>query len=192
MSNEVFYSMKSFEELSAVAGTVGLISAIISLVVFVALVILMIASWWNVFDKMGEKGWKCLIPFYGRYTLFACVWEAKIYFISLALSVVSFVMSVYGVVLLTWQMFSYAMESFGAMMGADLTAIAAFLPSEGGVGVLLFAALFSLVSFVVNMILNWRLVKCFGFGIGFFLGITFFPMIFVPILAFGNAYFDYY
>ena len=78
------------------------------------------------------------------------------------------------------------------MMGVDLTAIAAFLPSEGGVGVLLFAALFSLVSFVVNMILNWRLVKCFGFGIGFFLGITFFPMIFVPVLASGNAYFDYY
>lgn len=192
MMNDILTAFGNAEEMVTVSGMFGVASAIISLVISVAFVVLMIASWWNVYDKMGEKGWKCLIPFYGRYTLFACVWEAKIYFISLALNVVSFCMSVYGIVILTWQIFAYMMESVGVMMGVDIAALSAYLPTEGGLGILLFSILFSLASLCVKMILNWRMVKCFGYGIGFFLGITFFPAIFVPILAFGNAYFDYY
>lgn len=161
--------------------------AIGSLVVTLAIIILMIVSWWFIYDKMGEKGWKCLIPFYGRYTLFSCVWEGKVYWISLVLSALSFVMSVYGAVVLMFGFMSAFLEPF-----IDVALVTAYLPTSGGVGIMLFASIFSFAAFIVQMILNWRMVKCFGYGIGFFLGITLFPLIFIPILAFGNAYFDYY
>lgn len=181
------FDLAALENMGVAIGTVEIISAIVSLCISLAYIVLMIASWWCIYDKMGEKGWKCLIPFYGRYTLFSCVWEAKIYFISLALNVVSFALSIYGSVILAFSVFSMFLESF-----VDMTAVSVYLPTSGGIGVLLFAGLFSLVSFIVKMILNWRMVKCFGYGIGFFLGLTIFPAVFVPVLAFGNAYFDYY
>lgn len=193
MTNDVYSSMDSVMDMFAAYGTVALVSTIVAVVLNLALIVLMIASWWTVYDKMGEKGWKCLIPFYGRYTLFSCVWEGKIYFISLALRAVSIVMSLYGAIVIAWQVMASMVDMFSAMFGAEtMTAVSAILPATGGAGVLLFAGIFSLAWGVVNLILNWRMVKCFGYGIGFFLGITFFPVIFVPVLAFGNAYFDYY
>ena len=174
----IFSSLES----TAVIGAV-----IAGLVLPAALTILMIVSWWIIYDKMGEKGWKCLIPFYGRYTLFACVWEGKIYFISLLITALSVVLSAYGAVVLSFSMIMPFLAEF-----ADVSMIASFIPASGGVGIILFSSIFSFAAWLVQMILNWRMVKCFGYGIGFFLGITFLPMIFYPVLAFGNAYFDYY
>lgn len=178
-------------DLTSVFSTVDAVSAmvagIVGLVITLGLVILMIVSWWLIYDKMGEKGWKCLIPFYGRYILFGCVWEAKIYFISLLISILSVVLSVYGAVVLTFSMIMPLVSAF-----VDVSFLATIIPATGGVGIILFSSIFSFVSFAIQMILNWRMVKCFGYGIGFFLGITFLPYIFYPVLAFGNAYFDYY
>ena len=143
-----------------------------------AISILLIRSWWIIYDKMGEKGWKCLIPFYGRYLLFHMVWEGKIYFISLALEVIA--------------------SFFSAYIAADLLAgvFAGSIGVIGGItvstGLFLFAAIFSAISFAMRMMLNWRMVKCFGHGIGYFLGITFLPIFFLPILAYGRSYYDYY
>jgi len=39
------------------------------LVLSIAVWILVLVSWWKVFEKAGEKWWKCLIPIYNLYIL---------------------------------------------------------------------------------------------------------------------------
>lgn len=152
------------------------IISILGLALPIAVSVLMICSWWILYDKMGEKGWACLIPFYGRYLLFKRVWEGKIYFISLVLSSIAVLFDVY-----------MAVHVVTSLMEVSEAANIA-----GGAGLVIFTVIFSFISFVVEMMLNWRMTKCFGHGIGYFLGIMLMPVIFVPILAFGSSYYDYY
>ncbi len=51
--------------------------------------VLTVIGAWNVFSKMGEPGWKSLIPFYNDYTVYKNVWKGSWYLIMLALSVVT-------------------------------------------------------------------------------------------------------
>ncbi len=43
------------------------------------------------------------------------------------------------------------------------------------------------VGALFTLVLNWRLSESFGHGFGFFLGLTFFPVIWRAILAFGKS-----
>lgn len=149
----------------------------------VGICILMICSWWFIYDKMGEKGWVSLIPFYGRYILFKRVWEGKIYLISLAFNTIALFFC--GKLIFQNLPFSMRFLSFAGNVGGDAVVI-------GGIGLFLFAVIFAFISSVIQMMLNWRMVKCFGHGIGYFFGVTFMPIIIMPMLAYGRSYYDYY
>lgn len=41
----------------------------ILLVVWLAIVVLLIASQWKVFEKAGQPGWACLVPIYNIYVM---------------------------------------------------------------------------------------------------------------------------
>ena len=43
----------------------------------------------KIFEKMGEKGWKAFIPIYNIYVLSEHIWERKLFFAYLILSVLS-------------------------------------------------------------------------------------------------------
>lgn len=45
---------------------------IYALIVFLS--ILIILSLWKIFEKAGQGGWKCLIPFYNVYTKYKIIW----------------------------------------------------------------------------------------------------------------------
>ncbi len=34
------------------------------IILYIAIIILLIASWWTIFSKAGQPGWACLIPIY--------------------------------------------------------------------------------------------------------------------------------
>ena len=51
--------------------------------------ILMIIAWWKIFTKAGEKGWKAIIPIYNGYTQYKLFWNAKMFWIMLALGLVA-------------------------------------------------------------------------------------------------------
>ena len=156
----------------------GILFDVFRVLIVLGMAVVMIASWWIIFDKMGEKGWKSLIPFYGKYVLFERVWESKMYFISLIFNGFAFVFNGFTI----FKAYQFLVEN-----SLD---VAAFVIS--GFSLIIFSVIFSFIAFAIQMILNWRMVKCFGKGVGFFLGLTFIPIIFMPILAFGNAYYDYY
>ena len=51
----------------------------------IAYFVLLIIGEWKVFAKMGEPGWKSLIPFYNNYILYKRAWKSFWYFIAFAL-----------------------------------------------------------------------------------------------------------
>ena len=51
--------------------------AIIISCISVALWFLVAAARWRMFTKMGEKGWKAFVPFYGLYIMYAKCWSTK-------------------------------------------------------------------------------------------------------------------
>ena len=147
------------------------IISIVCFIVPIAISGFFLYCWWLIYEKMDEKGWKCLVPFYGRYLLFKNVWEGKVYFISLLIGIAGFALDSFA-----------SLEIIRILAGADTT----------GATVMIFAGIFSFISFCLQMMLNWRMIKCFGMGFMCFLGITFLPIVFIPVLAIGRASYDYY
>ena len=39
------------------------------MIVLIPVMIFMVICMWKIFEKAGQEGWKCLIPFYGSYVL---------------------------------------------------------------------------------------------------------------------------
>lgn len=58
--------------------------------IVIAVVILMVVSNWKLFVKMGEPGWKVLIPLYSTYVLYNRVWSAGVGLAVIASAIVSY------------------------------------------------------------------------------------------------------
>ena len=98
--------------------------------IILGLIIGFIASYWIIFTKAGESGWKCLIPIYNLIIMLKIV-KKPIWWIILM-----------------------------------------FIP---------------FVNFGAIIMLNIALSESFGKGAGFGVGLTLFPFIFAPLLAFSGA-----
>ena len=98
--------------------------------------VLLIVSWWKVFQKASRPGWPAIVPIYNTVIMLQIVG-----------------MSPWLVLL-------------------------AFIPGVGG-----------LVFFIISIFINIKLAKAFGKDEGFAVGLILLPVIFVPILAFGQAKF---
>jgi hypothetical protein len=67
---------------------------LVSLLVFVVLPF--IANW-NIYKKMGEPGWKGIIPYYNTYVMCKHVWKREIFWWIAGLSVATVVLTWLGV-----------------------------------------------------------------------------------------------
>lgn len=103
------------------------------MIILLVISILILAGTWKVFEKAGESGWKCLIPFYNTYI------QTKI---------------------------------------------------ATGNGWLFLVYLIPLVGGFFGIYVMYKLAQAFNKGFGFTLGLIFLPVIFYPMLGFGNA--EYY
>ena len=54
-----------------------------SIVFDAAVLVFSIATMWRIFTKAGEKGWKCLIPFYNIYIQCKIAWEGSKFWVIL-------------------------------------------------------------------------------------------------------------
>ena len=71
-------------------GTFWLVYSLIA----IALAIVVIASYWKMFEKAGEKGWKSIIPFYNTYILFKIAGYNGWMFLLLIIPFVNIVISI--------------------------------------------------------------------------------------------------
>ncbi|MDH5608761.1 MAG: DUF5684 domain-containing protein [Cyclobacteriaceae bacterium] len=92
-------------------GTVGIL-------VYVALIILMIASMWKMFEKAGKPGWAAIIPIYNFIVLLEIVGKPAWWIILVLIPFVNFV-------ILIW-ITNLTSKSFGNGVGFTLGLI--FLP----------------------------------------------------------------
>ena len=99
-------------------------------IIYLAIVVLMIASMWIIFGKAGKPGWACLIPIYNIIVMLQIVGKP-------------------------WWW--------------------------------LLLMLIPIVNFVIIIMVLYLLAKVFGKGAGFFIGMLLLGIIFLPILAFGDA-----
>ena len=129
--------------------------SLLSLAIFIVAII----ARYMLFIKMGEEGWKSLIPFYNRYVLFEKCWKGSYFIISLA-----------------------------AIIPAVVLAAAAFAVFETRpeIAILLgcIAAVSIMVTLVINLILAYKLSRAFGHGILFTIGFLCMTNIFTMILLF--------
>ena len=130
------------------------------LLISVALWLLVAAARWRMFTKMGEKGWKAFVPFYGLYIMYAKCWSTK--------AAWNCIMGI----------FVSALFEFGAFKTDD--EIATILCSIGE----LMVAVYILY---LSVRINFRVAKAFGYGAGFGFGLWLFPYIFTFIIGFGKS-----
>lgn len=122
--------------------------------------ILFVIARWGMFTKMGEKGWKSIIPFYGLYIEYSKCWSKRAAWDYILTLIV------------------YMFFEFGIYKGS--TQLTSILCSVGE----LIAAI-TLLYYTVR--LNFRVSKAFGHGVGFGFGLWLLPYIFTFILGFGKS-----
>ena len=123
-------------------------------VVLAAVYILFAIPAHMMFRKAGEEGWKAFIPFYNDYTMANLVWETKVFWIMLVLSLI--------------------MNITDADMFADSVIIS------------LIAAIAGIAYIVYNARFCKRISNAYGHGLGFAIGLLFFPFIFEIIIWYKN------
>ena len=62
------------------------VGSVVGIIVFY---VLLAVAEWKIFAKAGEAGWKGLIPFYSTYVQYRLTWKTKMFWILLAVEIVS-------------------------------------------------------------------------------------------------------
>ena len=127
----------------------------------------MVIGKWMLLEKLGEAGWKGLIPFYGEYLIFKHVWNTKMFFITLATSFVA----VGGLEIV---------KQLHANSNGSLETLIAVLVIS------LIALTFAIATGVMNIMVANKIAKAFGHGLGYTLGLIFLEPIFYIILGAGH------
>ena len=128
--------MSSLLKVLLTAGAVGVIIAIAYYVLFVIGV-------FKMYEKMGEPGWKAIIPIYNGYVLMKHTWSTTAFWIMLALAVVygivskgdstvmQFLTIVFGLGLTVFQVISANKQAKSFGYGMGMTPLLFFIGAIG-------------------------------------------------------------
>lgn len=157
---------------AAVGATVGTIFGFI-LIFGLIFAILSIIAYWKIFEKAGEKGWKILIPIYDVYILFKICGIKNWFWAMLCASIIASI-------LMAVNMPPYIEDATGYHLdySVDLSKYPTYV-----IGIVISCV----ASIIMEVAIAIKLAKAFGKGVGYTLGIIFFPYIFTLILGFGKA-----
>lgn len=70
-------------------------SVVVSLILILALLILMVAALWRVYEKAGKPGWACIIPVYNTLVLLEIVKKPWWWLFLLLIPIVNFIIGVW-------------------------------------------------------------------------------------------------
>lgn len=128
---------------------------------------------WYIFVKMGEPGWKGLVPFYNIWIMVKRLKKPMRWFWIIIGSVLVLILALSVVSTLLMAALSLGVSPAGTVMTLS--------------GIL--TGVSSIVMLVYSILLTHALSKSFGHGAGFTVGLLLLPVIFMPILAFGDSAF---
>ena len=143
----------------------------------IILYVVLAVALWKTFEKMGEDGWKGIIPFYNYYVLFDVLWEVKAFLKYIISTIVAGILMGVGATMMTTFVIISA-YSGGGMGGA-----------AAGVILLIVSIILMIYAEIIWIRLMYRVSLAFGHGIGFTVGLVFVPFIMFLILGFGSSSF---
>lgn len=160
------------------------------------LLILNIVATWFLFVKAKDEGWKALIPFYSKYTYCKHGNCITLFWIDLALMIVSYVLTIFVGITLILAMVNIV--SGGFLAAEPLEFICTYLGVSAVTAVFLIALGIATIvgNTVVNVFINLKVVNCFTdetvykvlAGIGSFPPLHVALVVAKCILAFDNKY----
>ena len=127
----------------------------------IGVILAVLISQWKIFRKIGEPGWKCLVPVLNTYVMFKRFWKPRYFFL---------LMAVCGLMLVPLLVPMEAYFSETELLVLDVV-----------------DAALSIVEIVILVKLYLGMSRSFGYDVGFMLGLLFMPLIFQMILAFGKS-----
>jgi len=133
-----------------------------------AWIVLMVVAMWKIYVKMGEPGWKAIVPYYNLWTLIERLRKPRGWFWIIVVSAALYLV-LYVIVIIQTQ------TALGDMAGFQITPIPLWPFMMITWGVLL----------IYNIKLYHALSRSFGHGAGFTVGLILVPVVFLCILAFG-------
>ena len=128
------------------------------LLIALAWYVVQVIANWKIFKKMGEPGWKSIIPYYNSYILYKRTWKIMFFWIALVIGIIA------GV----FQSLSQSMPDQNVVFAS-------------------IALVFLIAAFVIEIIECSKLSKSFGHGAGFTVGLVLLNPIFKLILGFGSS-----
>ena len=145
---------------------------IVYMIIYVVILAIAIISLWRIYEKMGEPGWKGIIPFYNIWVMVEKLKKPRFWFwIQVVCSAL-----IIGISVITAGILVIAMQA-----QEDIAGIIAVIG--------LFTLVVAVVALVYQIRIYYALAKSFGYGIGFTVGLVLLPIVFFPILAFGDSVF---
>jgi hypothetical protein len=133
--------------------------------------LLNVIATWKLLEKAGEKGWKSLIPIYNSYLLYKIVGAKNWFWILLGTTFV-------GSIICTANGFDPNQMTTSQIEAYDYGAHPIVV-----IALLVMAA----VTIATLIIYSMRTAKAFKKGVGYTIGLIFFPNLFLLILGLGNA-----
>ncbi len=149
----------------------------------IALVVLLIASYWKLFTKAGEPGWMAIIPYANMYFLFKIAGKKNLFWWYLGISIVSVIVSFVSQIAMIG--LNYETNS-NVYYGSEPEISGAAIITIIICTIVTLAA--AIISLVIRILMSIGIAKNFGAGSGFAVGLIFLPYIFYPILAFSREY----
>jgi uncharacterized membrane protein YhaH (DUF805 family) len=87
------FLLLALQEFGSENGGAGIVGAIGGLI-YLAVLVLMVASMWKIFDKAGQPGWAAIIPIYNVIVLLQIVGRPLWWFILMLIPVVGFIIGI--------------------------------------------------------------------------------------------------
>ena len=152
---------------------------------------------WGVFEKVGESGWKSLIPFYNLFVLTRITKRPRwLFWIIVVIWII--VLLSYGITLKLFASFVNFASLLATISGASahfpLTDLAGNIIAMSMMTLIFMAGvspiltvLIILMTILIHCLIMFNLAKTFGRSQITGIGLVFLPMVFVPILGFGKA-----
>lgn len=137
----------------------GIIGATLGVIITIALIlyIIQVIAYWKMFKKMGEPGWKSIIPVYNGYIMYKRTWKPMWFWVNLLIGFVAALLSNLN-------------TSFGPNTGITVISVIVLI-----------------IGIVFGVIASNKVSKSFGHGAGYTVGLIFLPVIFTLILGFGKS-----
>ena len=158
--------MDASSSILAVFGVGIIIFLFIAIAISIAASIVQLIGQWKCFKKAGYGGWEVLIPFYNLYV------QYKISGVSPWFLIISIM---YPIIYILQNIMIKFNENSSSTVLALLLMILTLLNLA-----------FSIGSFVLAIYSSHKFAKAYGQGVGYTLGLIFFPYVFYPIIGFSK------